>query len=377
MQKNSPIYNKMIQENNNTNLNKKDSIDIIDLLKEFWGERKIILKITVAFAFLGLFVVIFSKNEFTTSTTFVPSTGGSSVSGSLGSLASLAGINIGAGSNSMDISPELYPQIVNSTPFQLEILNMSIRIKGQAQPISYKDFYENIYSPGLLANIKKYTLSIPYALLSMVRPNEETIEVDTAQQENKIIRVSQKENKFINQLDRQVRLAVNLKEGFVSISVTFPEAIASAQIALKVQQLLQSYVLQFKTQKSIEQLNYIEERYLEKQNEFNKIKIDLARLQDQNSSINTALGRLKLVELQSDYDLTFSVYSGLSKQLEKQRLQVKQNTPLFMILKPVTIPNHRAGPKRGLILGLYLFLGFVLSMGYVFAKRFLTRFKNK
>ena len=368
----------MTQENNTANQPQEDSIDIIALLKDFWGARKTILKITVAFTFLGLFVAVFSKNEFTASTTFVPLAQGSSIGGgNLGSLASLAGINIGGGVNSEEISPELYPQIVHSIPFQLELLKMPLTIEGQAQPVSYKDYYKNIYSPGLLGNIKKYTLGLPGVLLSLVKADAAAIEQNIDTQANKIITISEEENKLIELLESQVSLAVNDKEGFVSISVTMPEAKASAELALKAQQLLQDYALQFKTQKSIAQLNYIKDRYAEKQQEFHKIKIALARFQDQNTGINTALGRTKLLQLQSDYDLAFSVYSELAKQLETQQLQVKQDTPLFTVLKPVTIPNQRSAPKRALIVVVYLFLGFVLSLGYVLGKKYMQGFKKE
>ena len=156
----------MTQENNTTSQDQEDTIDIIKLLKDLWVARKIILKITVAFTFLGLFVAVFSENKFTASTTFVPLGQGSSVGeGSLGSLASLAGINIGGAGNSEEISPELYPQIVGSIPFQLELLNTPLTIEGQTAPVSYSDYYENIYSPGLLSNIKKYTLGLPGVLI--------------------------------------------------------------------------------------------------------------------------------------------------------------------------------------------------------------------
>ena len=239
----------MIQENNTTSQDQEDAIDIIALLKNLWTARKIILKITLAFTFLGLFVAVFSKNEFTASTTFVPLAQGSKAGGSLGSLASLAGINIGGAVNSEEISPELYPQIVSSIPFQLELLNTPLTIEGQTVPVSYRDYYENIYSPGLLSNIKKYTLGLPGVLISLVRSAPENLEASAGQ----LISISKEEYELIKDLKDQISLAVNAKEGFISISVTMPEAIASAELALKAQQLLQEYALEFKTQKSIEQ----------------------------------------------------------------------------------------------------------------------------
>jgi LPS O-antigen subunit length determinant protein (WzzB/FepE family) len=368
----------MIQENNTTNQDQEDAIDIIALLKELWAARKTILKITLVFTFLGVFVAVFSKNEFTAATTFVPSAQGTSVGGgSLGSLASLAGINLGGAASSDGISPELYPQIVSSIPFQLALLNTPLTIAGQTGPVSYKAYYENIYSPGLLSNIKKYTVGLPGVLISLVRSAPDDLEAAAGAKESQLISISAKENELIKGLEGQISLNVNAKEGFISISATLPEAIASAQVALKAQQLLQEYALEFKTQKSIEQLTYIEERYAEKERAFNTIKIDLARFQDQNTGINTALGRTRLLQLQAEYDLAFTVYSELAKQLETQRLQVKKDTPLFTVLKPVSIPTEKSAPKKSLIVVVYLFLGFVLSVGFVFVKKALVGFKKE
>ena len=368
----------MTQENNTTSQDQEDTIDIIKLLKDLWGARKIILKITVAFTFLGLFVAVFSENKFTASTTFVPLGQGSSVSeGSLGSLASLAGINIGGAGNSEEISPELYPQIVGSIPFQLELLSTPLTIEGQTVPVSYRDYYENIYSPGLLSTIKKYTLGLPGVFTKLVRSAPENIELFAGSKESKLIAISKEEYELIEDLKDQISLAVNAKEGFISISVTMPEAIASAELALKAQQLLQEYALEFKTQKSIEQLTYIEERYSEKEKAFNEIKIALARFQDQNTGINTALGRTRLLQLESEYDLAFTVYSELAKQLETQLLQVKKDTPLFTVLKPVSIPNEKSAPKKAVILVVFLFLGFVLSVGFVLGRKAFVGFKKE
>ena len=356
----------MIQENKTTPSSEEDSIDIIALLKQLWCARKFIAKTTLAFALVGLFVAIFSMNQYTSSTTFVPVGQGKSSGGNLSGLASLAGINLGGGNdNGGKISPELYPQIVSSVPFQLELLKTQLKIEGLDSLVSYKEYYTNIYSPGVLSSIKKYTLGLPRVIISSLRG--EALE-KKATKKNIIIHFSQEENRLILQLEKQVVLEVNAKEGFVSIAATLPEALASAQLALKAQELLQAYALNFQTQKSIEQLSYTQERFLEKKKEFDAVKMKLALFQDRNNAINTAVGKTKLLQLQSDYNLSLTVYTELAKQLETQRLQVKKDTPIFTVLKPVTVPSVKASPKRALILIIYLFLGVVLSIGFVLVK---------
>ena len=352
----------------------EDSIDIIALLKKCWLQRKFILKTTVLFFSIGLFVALMSQNYFSTSTTIVPVTTKSGVGGNLGGLASLAGINLGgSGSAGGEISPELYPEIVSSIPFKLELLDTPLRIAGLDSLVTYKDYYENYYSPGFLSQLKKYTLGLPRVIIGALKSDAPNT---PSTSNSAILSLTEEEASLIKQLEEQVQLNVNDKEGFVSLTATLPEAEASAQLALKAQNLLQRYALQFKTQKSIEQLQYIEERFAEKEKEFNSKKMKYAAFQDTNRGINTALAQSRLLQLQAEYDIAFTVYTELAKQLETQRLQVKKDTPIFTILKPVSIPKEKAGPKKALILVIYTFLGVVLSIGYVLAKDFLKDFKK-
>ena len=347
----------------------EDTIDFYKLLKEFWDERRFILKITLIFTSIGLFIAVFSQNLYTSSTTFVPLVEGKSAKSGLGGLASLAGINLNGGSNS-EISPDLYPQIVKSIPFQKELLQTQLLIEGQASPVSYKWYYENLYSLGVLGNLKKYTLGLPSTIISLFTNDDKNNKI-TNLNDDAIISVSTEEGKLIKQY-----LEVNTAESFVTISVTMHEAYASSQLTLRAQELLQEYALKFKTEKSKDELKYIEARFLEKQKEFQEVQLNLARFEDQNNSINTSLGRTKLLQLKSDYNITFNVYNELAKQLETQRLQVKQDTPLFTVLKPVTIPLVKSSPRRLLNLVATIFVGFLFSLGLVKVKVFYNDFKK-
>lgn len=50
---------------NNSSENQEDSIDIIALLQSIWTGKKLILKTVLVFMILGLFIAIFSQNEYT------------------------------------------------------------------------------------------------------------------------------------------------------------------------------------------------------------------------------------------------------------------------------------------------------------------------
>jgi len=67
-------------------------IDLLDIARKLWGERRFIVKITIGFAIFGLFIAIFSPKEYSSQTTLVPQIGDTKnkVGGNLAGLAAMA-----------------------------------------------------------------------------------------------------------------------------------------------------------------------------------------------------------------------------------------------------------------------------------------------
>jgi len=366
----------MDQETNTTpirKLVKDDAINIMALVKTVWNGRRRIIKTTLIFMVIGLFVAVFTPKQYTASTTIVPSKPGKS-SGSLNGLAALAGINLSGGGS--EISPNLYPEIISSIPFRKELLQTLLSFEDQKSPISYENYYTNYHSPGVLSTVKKYTVGLPGLLISTFK----TSPVSSTQNKNtdsKLLIVSDKERGLIGNLTGQLSLSVHEKDGFVSLSVNMPEPLPAAQLTQKFRELLQDYIIRFKVQKSTEELKFITERFKEKEKEFKSIQQDLAHYRDSNKNLSSAMSQTHLEALTSQYRLALSVYSELAKQLESQQLQVKKDTPVFTILKPVSVPANKSYPNRPLILLTWILLGVFLSAGMVLGKPAFEIMKQK
>jgi LPS O-antigen subunit length determinant protein (WzzB/FepE family) len=351
---------------NNSSENQEDSIDIIALLQSIWTGKKLILKTVLVFMILGLFVAVFSQNEYTASTTIVPQSSSEKPGGSLGGIAALAGINLGSVGQQSSISPTLYPQILTNISFQKELLETLITIEGQDKKITYKEYYTNVYSPSVLSSIKKYTIGLPGVLIGLLKSDKTSNE--KPKNNDSLPQITEDDKKLIELLLEQLSMEVNDKDGYIGLSTTMPEARAAAELTQKAQELLEQYVIDFKIEKSSSELDFIKNRYQEKEEEFQKIQQKLALYTDRNQNVNSARAKMELMLLQSEYDLAYGVYSELAKQLETQELKVKEDTPIFTILQPVFVPLEKTGPNRALILIIYTFLGFVLSIGYLLAK---------
>ena len=351
---------------NNSFENQEDSIDIIALLQSIWKGKKLILKTVLVFMILGLFIAIFSQNEYTASTTIVPQSSSETPGGSIGGLAALAGINLGSVGQQSSISPQLYPQILTNISFQKELLETLITIEGQDNKITYKEYYTNVYSPSVLSSIKKYTIGLPGVLIGLLKSDKNSNE--KSKNNDSLPQITQDDKKLIELLLKQLTMVINDKDGYISLSTTMPEARAAAEFTQKAQELLEQYVIDFKIEKSSSELDFIKNRYQEKEQEFQKIQQKLAVYTDRNQNVNSARAKMELMLLQSEYDLAYGVYSELAKQLETQQLKVKEDTPIFTIIEPVFVPLEKTGPNRALIVIIYIFLGFVLSIGYLLAK---------
>ena len=361
------------QKTNKKDKASDDEIDLIDLAKTLWDGRKTIIKTVIIFMLFGLFIALFSSKEYKASSTMVPQLSKSqSRLGGLSSLAAMAGFNLDMNMETSELSPYIYPQIVQSVPFQLELMNTQFSVSEVDHPVSIYEYYTEYYKPGFLVIIKKYTLGLPGIILKSIRgKNEDTSSVN----HNSAIQLTQDQEKIRKMIEERVSLETNDKEGYVILSASFPEPKLAAEVAQKGQELLQQYITEFKIEKASAQLDFIKSRFDEKKNDFEKAQANLAAFRDQNKNVTSAMARTEEERLQNEYQLAFDVYSQLAQQLEQAQIKVKEDTPVFAIVKPVTVPIEKSKPNRPMILIIWTFLGGIFSIGWIFGKHFVAAVK--
>lgn len=302
-----------------------DEIDLISLAKTIWDERKTIIISVIISAIIGVTIALFSPKEYTASTTIIPQvSNGTSKLGGLSSLAAMAGFNLDMGSNSAELSPMIYPQILTSIPFQLEIMNTQFNFPGIEKPISLFQYYTEIKKPGFFVLTKKYTIGLPGTIIKTLNLSSSTTNTPTT---NGLIYLTEEQNQICKFLEESISLEVNDKDGYLTLSSRFYNAKLAAQITEKALQLLQQYITAFKIKKASAQLKFIEERYTVNKIEFEEAQAVLADFRDHNRNVTSARTRTQEERLQSEYQLAFDVYSGLAQQLEQAQIKVKEDTP--------------------------------------------------
>lgn len=355
----------------------EDEIDLIELARNVWDNRSFIIKTVFIFAVLGLIVALLSPNQYTASTKMVPQiSSGSSQMGRISSLASMAGVDLNLNQESTELLPQTYPQIIQSLPFQVQIMETPLNFPGINEPVSLFEYYTEYHKTGILSLVKKYTLGLPGTILKAIR-GEKTTSPSVPATGAKTPRLSREQEKIRKIISENISLEIRDQEGYIELNSSFHEPEVAAQVAQKTQELLQEYITNFKIEKATDRLEFIEQRYSEKKAEFEKAQEALASFRDRNKNVTSSSALTEEERLQNEYQLAFNVYSNLAQQLEQSKIKVKEDSPVFSVIQPVSVPMEKSKPQRAVILFIWTFLGGVIAVGWVFGNKYLSSIKEK
>lgn len=348
-------------------------IDIVALAKKVWEKRNFIIKVTCCAFVLGIFVALVTPRKYTATRVFLPqSNSSSSRSGSLSSLASLAGINLGDGLQDGPMSPLVYPHFLSNVAFQKELMNTPINFDGIDEPVSLFDYYTDPQydKHPVLTGIKKYTIGLPGTLMSLIRGDKKH-EDDVLGEGNttgfQIAQMTKKEAKIAKELNKKVSLVIDKKEGFITITATMNEALAAAQLNEALFTLLRKYVTEFKIDKSQQYLDYIQMEHDQAKLEYEELQNQYAKYLDANRGTKTAMAEIEADRLKAEVTLANQLYTSLANNLLAAKVKVKEENVVFTDISPVSVPDQPSNSKKKTVLA-WMFLGFILACGWVIGR---------
>jgi len=356
-----------MEKNNQSVQKNSEEIELKDILAPLWDRRWFIARVSLAFGLIGLLWILIRPPEYTASITFIPqTTDKTGAIGNLGGLAAIAGINLqGLGSGS-EIPPSIYPKIISSSVFRRELLAAPLS-NDDGKIITYFDYFGTqapLNIPGLLI---KYTIGLPGQLSKMLKSSDSVSANPKLKSE--IIQVTEKEDEHFRRLERQIIVAVDKKENSVQMSFTMPDAKMAAQMTQISYELLQRELIQYKIELARQQLQFIERQYEQKKQAFESAQSRLSEFRDQNQNLSTARATSRQEELESEFNLAFTIYSEMAKQLEQAKIQVSKDTPIFSVIQPVAVPLLKSTVSKTKLLLISLFLGMLSGITWIFAGR--------
>ncbi|WP_291857700.1 Wzz/FepE/Etk N-terminal domain-containing protein [Marinilabilia sp.] len=351
---------------------KDDEIDLIALAHTIWDNRKTIWYSIAIAVVIGFMVAIFSPVKYTASATILPQAEGKTDLGGLGGLASMAGINLGSMMGSASgIQPELYPRVINSYPFLNELVHQPFDYEDEEQPISIYEKRMQDSVPGFGATVLKYTFRLPWTIKNALMGEEKKILSGVSGQSTiDVTRLTEEETEILKSMTEVVTVSVDKETGLVTIGAELGEPLLTAQVTQKTVELLQKYIIEYKTKQAVQNLEFIETSYKEKKAEFETAREAFFEYRDRNRNVIEERTNINYQELSDAYNIASQVYQSLAEQKEQAEIAVKKDTPAFSVIEPVKVPIEKSAPKRSMIMIISVFLGGFIGIGLVFGGLF-------
>ena len=341
-----------------------DEIDILELVRKLLREWKLILKWCGVAAVLGLVIGFSIPKEYTVTSKMAPEAVAKNAGGSLGSLASLAGINLGSVSTADAVYPDLYPDIVASTPFVVELFPVQVDFTSRKRPVQ-SDYF---------TYLKDYTrspwwgavLNLPFKALSwFIGLFREKMEQEEGYSRLDPKHLTLEQDRIANAVRGSISLAVDKKTSVISLSVTAQDPQVAARISQVVIDRLQTYVANYRTEKSRKDLEYYQKLYEESRADYFASQQRYASYMDRNQDVVLQRVKTEQERLQNEMNLSYQLYNTCAQQLQAAKAKVQQETPVFTIINPPQVPLKRSKPSRATILIACIFFGAVLSSVWV------------
>lgn len=367
-------------------LNKSsDSLELKELFNTISLNRKILYK-SAAIAFLvGVFFIIFTPRLYKTELSLLAESGSKSpASGLLGQLGGLSGLDMGSligldmgGSGSVALTPDLYPEVVKSTTFLVEILQQEVYFPKKDITITVSKYLQDHTKPSIAA--------WPGYILNLFK-SKEGENLIQAKVEGEPFNLSQTHIDLIKSLSNTIELSI-IKTGggltggkskIIKVSIELQDPYISALLAEKVIASLKHYIINYHTGKAKKDLEFIEARYTEAQIKYYQTQQILADYEDSNVNVILASTKMKLKRLETENTLASNIYKGLAQKLEQSRILVQDKTPVFTVIEPAKIPLRKSKPKTIFTIISLSLIGLFIGTCIILGKEFIMPFfKNQ
>ena len=364
MEENS-VKDPMVEEN---------EIDIIELIQKLWAERKFIITAACIAMVVGIVIAFTTPKTYTANVVLAPESS-KSASGSLASAASMLGLgNLNLGGSDADaLRVTLYPDIVNSTPFIIDLMDTPVQPLKSEESMVLTEYFKTNRS-----SLMGAVISLPFKALGWVISlfkSDEELNGDAINEINPF-QLTKAQAKSASTLRKSLSVNVNQKTGVTTITVTMQDPKVAAIVADTLITKLKEHITKYRTSKAEDDCKYWEELCEQRQQEYYDAQKRYADYSDANRNVILQSVLNERERLQNEKSLALQLYTTVATQLQMARAKVQEAKPVFAVVEPATIPRKASSTSRSMMVIMFTFLGGVIAAAWIlFGRDLLKKFK--
>ena len=319
-------------------------ISLVKLIMQLWSRKWTIVLVAFLSGVLGFVLALDIPKRYRTVVTLAPESTESDMGATASSLSSMLGMTMGAPGGDA-IYPELYPDIINTTPFSVEMLNI---------PVSTID---ESYSGDLYHYLKSHQKS-PW--WSKLKAKFKAIFASKDMGASDVLDpycLTRRQMILIDSYHKKVTCEVDVKTSVITLTSVMQDKQVACIVADSLCVKLQEYVTAYKTNKAKNDLATIKKLYDEARDDYMYAQQQYASFLDKNANLVRESAKAEAVRLENEQNMTFGVYQEMSSQLAAARAKLQEQTPAFTVLEPARLAEWHFAPKKSVIAIIFAFLG--------------------
>ena len=309
----------------------------------------------------GIWVAYNIPNEYTSLVQVLPELEikeGTESMSNFKSLAGLAGVDLSSFGSTEAVRPDLYPNILQSTPFLIALLRLKVYSGEHQRVMVLSDYLKECRKKELLTKLfgESNKHDLPMLHSPMIVPE--------------IIRLNKEEDLQIRELHKRVVTALDKKTGVITMSVKMQDPLIAATLAKFTQDYLLKYVIQYRTEKTQKDIDFLASRIDKARKHYEKALFAYSHYQDMNRNLFLNIAKDEGKKLQHEVELAYNLYTQLATQLEETKIRIHRETPVFKVLEPAQVPVKKSSPSRGIIIVGFTLLGLFISVVGITVRNF-------
>lgn len=275
--------------------------------------------------------------------------------GGIADIASSMGLNLNDGLTLDAISPELYPELLKSNNFVINLIDCKVKSSDGKINTTYYDY---------LAQYQKYS---PWAkaigAVASIFKSEES-GGDGGKKSIDPFKLTKEEDDIFNVIKGSIRCSVDKKTDVITIVVEDQDPLIAATMSNAAMHQLQEFITRYRTSKARNDVDYYTKLTKEAKAQYEKARRLYGGYSDANMDVLLQSFKSRQEDLENDMQLKFNTYSGLNTQLEAAKAKLQERTPAFTVLKSASVPIRPAGPKRMMFVVGFTLMTLFISVVY-------------
>ena len=327
-------------------------IDLMEYARKLWAARKLLFKVAGIAVIVGVVIAFTTPKQYTVSVKLAPESTKSG--GGLSGIASMLGVgSMSMGSDADALSITLYPDIVSSTPFILDLMDTQVKTIDEEQPDTTLVGYLKEYtSKSLIGTVMSLPFKAIGGIISLFKDEEE----EKGVKEINPFQLTKEQSKTVQGLKKMIVANVDKKTGVTTVSVTMQDPLVAAILTDTVVVKLKEHITKYRVSKAEEDCKYWEQLNDQRRDEYHAKQKLYAEYIDANQNVILKSVRIEQERLQNDMNLAYQVYSNVATQLQMAKAKVQEAKPVFAIVEPASVPILPSGTSRKMILVATVFL---------------------